>query len=55
MALERKNCHMKHAILIIAHDDIEYLLKVVKYFDDDFFIYIHLDKKKNSQNEMSIF
>lgn len=46
---------MKHAILIIAHDNIPYLLQIIDYFDDDFKIYIHLDKKKNfSKYEISL-
>lgn len=36
---------MKHAILIIAHDNLAYLNRLVDYFDEDFSIYIHLDRK----------
>lgn len=36
---------MRHAILIIAHRNFDHLLYLVDYFDGDFDIYIHLDKK----------
>lgn len=37
---------MKHAILIIAHNNLSYLIKIIEYFDDDFSFFIHLDKKR---------
>lgn len=36
---------MKHAILITAYKEFEYLYELVNMFDDDFNIYIHIDKK----------
>lgn len=36
---------MKHAVIILSHDHIEQLISLVKYFDDDFVVLIHLDKK----------
>ena len=46
---------MKHAILLMAHSDIEYLSELIDYFDDDFSIYIHLDKKKRfSTDEINL-
>lgn len=36
---------MKQAILITAYKDLEHLRKIVDYFDSDFSIYIHIDKK----------
>lgn len=36
---------MKHAIIILSHGHIEQLISLVKYFDDDFIVLIHLDKK----------
>lgn len=36
---------MKHAILIVAHTQFDLLLDVVRRFDDDFSIFIHVDKK----------
>ena len=36
---------MKHAILIIAYHNIEYVRQLVKRFDDDFRIFIHWDRK----------
>ncbi len=38
---------MKHAILILAHDNVQHLNDIVRWFDDDFDIYIHIDKKSN--------
>ncbi|WP_353122434.1 beta-1,6-N-acetylglucosaminyltransferase [Dysgonomonas capnocytophagoides] len=46
---------MKHVILIMAHDNIDYLSNLIQYFDDDFSIYIHLDKKKKiSKKELAL-
>lgn len=36
---------MRHAILITAHRNFDHLLYLVRYFDTDFDIYIHIDKK----------
>lgn len=36
---------MRHAILINAHQNFNYLLYLVNYFDSDFDIYIHINKK----------
>lgn len=36
---------MRHAILIITHRNFEHLLYLIRYFDSDFDIYIHIDKK----------
>lgn len=38
---------MKHAILILAHNHLDYLSELIDDFDDDFYIYIHIDKKKS--------
>lgn len=44
---------MKHAILIIAHNNLSYLIKIIEYFDDDFSFFIHLDKKRKfPKNEL---
>ncbi len=37
---------MKHAILILAHKNVEQLCRLVKYFDCHFEVYIHIDKKQ---------
>lgn len=37
---------MKHAILIIAYHNIDYIKSVVKKFDSDFLIFIHWDQRK---------
>lgn len=42
---------MKHAILILAHNDIDFLLRLIDYFDSDFYIYIHIDKKSLIRSE----
>lgn len=36
---------MKHAIIILAHKNCDHLCKLIRYFDSDFEIYIHIDKK----------
>ena len=36
---------MRQAILITAYRDLTQLKQLVEYFDDDFELYIHLDKK----------
>ncbi len=36
---------MKQAILIITHKDLDYLKELIKFFDDDFYFYIHIDRK----------
>lgn len=38
---------MRHAILIAAHHNFDHLLYLVNYFDADFDIYIHIDKKSH--------
>lgn len=42
---------MKQAILIIAHKNIDQLNKFINCFDENFNIYIHLDKKSFSPKE----
>lgn len=42
---------MKHAILIIAYHNIEYVKSLIKKFDKDFYIFIHWDKKSSLTNE----
>ena len=37
---------MKHAILILAHKNVEQLCRLVKYFDCHCEVYIHIDKKQ---------
>lgn len=37
---------MLHAILIIAHNNFEHLIKLVSYFKHDCFVYIHYDNKQ---------
>ncbi len=36
---------MKHGLLIVAHRDFSQLKELLSYFDEDFEIYLHLDKK----------
>lgn len=38
---------MKHAVLIIAHNESNHLLRLISYFERDCYIFVHLDKKKN--------
>lgn len=42
---------MKHAVLISAYNNIEHLKSLVLQFDDDFDIFIHLDKKSKFKKE----
>jgi hypothetical protein len=42
---------MKQAILITAHKDINKLRELIEFFDDDFYFYIHIDKKTRASNE----
>ncbi len=36
---------MKHAILITAYTDFEQLINLINAFDNNFNIYIHIDRK----------
>ncbi|MDD4489405.1 MAG: beta-1,6-N-acetylglucosaminyltransferase [Paludibacter sp.] len=36
---------MKQAILITAYKDLDFLSEIISYFDDDFYFFIHIDKK----------
>lgn len=46
---------MKQAILITAYKDIDQLFDLVNFFDDDFNIYIHMDKKaKYSEKDFEV-
>ena len=38
---------MKHAVLITVYNNFDYLYELVNMFDDDFNIYIHIDKKSS--------
>ena len=42
---------MKHGLLVTAHRDFEQLRDLVSFFDMDFEIYLHLDKKCNFSEE----
>ena len=45
---------MKHAILITAYKNYHHLEEIIQCFDDNFELYIHLDKKsKISENELT--
>lgn len=41
---------MKHGILILAHQHFDHLLDLVSQFDQDFFVYIHLDRRATITN-----
>lgn len=47
---------MKHAIIITAYKNPEYLIDLVQLLYNDFNIYIHIDKnaKQISQNDIEI-
>lgn len=36
---------MKHAIIILAHKDIPLLCRIIRYFEKDCYVFVHLDKK----------
>lgn len=42
---------MKHALVILCHQDISQLEKLVEFFDDDFTFYVHVDKKSDILKE----
>lgn len=42
---------MKHAILLLWHKNIKQLLELIDCFDDDFYFYIHIDKKNRESIE----
>ncbi len=42
---------MKHAILIIAYHNIEYVKSLIEKFDEDFYVFIHWDKKFSLTDE----
>src|SRR6185369_3646825 len=45
---------MKHGILILAHQYPNHLVDLIKAFDEDFYFYIHIDKKsKFSPSEIT--
>lgn len=43
---------MKHAILIIAYHNIEYVRHLVSYFDKDFYIFIHWDMRSSLSEDV---
>lgn len=45
---------MKHAILILAHKDLEQLKHLIEYFREDCYIYIHIDKKASINKKEQI-
>jgi len=34
----------KHAILLLAHNEPQYLMDLIDLFDENFYFFIHLDK-----------
>lgn len=42
---------MKHAVLIMAHKEIEHLCRLVRYFERDCYVFIHIDKKSDIKKE----
>jgi hypothetical protein len=41
----------KHAILVVAYRNIEQILEYIDLLDEDFYFYIHVDKKSNISKE----
>jgi len=45
---------MKHAILILAHKNIQQLIHLIEYFSKDCYVFVHIDKKsKITEDEIS--
>ena len=42
---------MKHAIIILAHNEPEHLIKLVSYFEKDCYVLIHIDKKSSFEKK----
>jgi hypothetical protein len=42
---------MKQAILVTAYKDLDKLKGLIEFFDDDFYFYIHIDKKTQASKE----
>lgn len=38
---------MKHAILILAHKDIEFVCRLVRYFHTNCEVFVHWDRKQS--------
>lgn len=38
---------MKHALLILAHKDANHLAGIIRFFQEEFYVYIHIDKKSS--------
>ena len=36
---------MKHALLILAHKDANHLAEMIRFFQEEYYVYIHIDKK----------
>lgn len=46
---------MKQGILITVHKEIKHINKILNFFDDDFYFFIHIDKKcKIKENEFKL-
>ena len=43
---------MKQAVLITAYRSFDHLIELISFFDDDFYIYIHIDKKNRPQKTL---
>lgn len=37
--------NLRHSLLVLSHGEIKHLIRLVKYFDRDFRIYVHIDKR----------
>ena len=42
---------MKHALLILAHKNAIHLQEIIRFFDKEFYVYIHIDKKSSITSE----
>ena len=42
---------MKHVLLILAHKNAIHLQEIIRFFDEEFYVYIHIDKKSSITSE----
>ena len=42
---------MKHAVMIMAHKNFEFLRHLIEYFSRDCYVFVHIDKKSSITRE----
>ena len=47
---------MKHAILIMAHKNVKHLCRLIKYFEQNCDVFLHVDQKQSiSQDDLHLY